>query len=83
MEKNIITLKTDIQKLYWDYITVKVAEYVEKEKTGRLVIDFQKGNINSIQDQLIIAGVTVTNYEISKSKSVETLTEDRITTIIK
>jgi hypothetical protein len=39
---------------------------MDKSLTGRLVIDFQKGCINSLQDQQIIAGVSALNFGLDK-----------------
>lgn len=55
-------LEDKLQEEYKTYITERSNEYMEKKLTGRLVIDFSKGKIQSIQDQAIVAGVSMLMY---------------------
>lgn len=66
MERFNNKLENKLQKTYWEYIVKRGKEYMDKSLTGRLVIDFQKGCINSLQDQQIIAGVSALNFGLDK-----------------
>ena len=59
-------LENKLQETYWEFIVKRGKEYMDKSLTGRLVIDFQKGIVNSIQDQQIIAGVSALNFGLDK-----------------
>lgn len=61
-----LKLENKLQETYWEYIVKRSNEYIEKNLTGRLVIDFQKGVINSLQDQQIVAGVSALNFGLDK-----------------
>ena len=52
------SIRTELQEAYWEFIKKRSEEYRDRKLTGRLVIDFQKGSINSIFDQAVIAGVS-------------------------
>jgi len=67
-EPNGFRLENELQKTYWDYVIRCSKEYMEKQLTGRLVIDFQKGIINSIQNQEVIAGQSVLFYNLNRLK---------------
>jgi len=66
MDRFTILLNDDLQRAYWDYILNQCAEYINVGRTGRLIIDFQKGKINSVQNQEIFAGLTIIEYELQK-----------------
>lgn len=58
-----ISLKNKLQDKYVQLILARVMKARQDFETTRLVIDIQKGNINSLQDQNIIAGATaLENY---------------------
>lgn len=59
-------LESKLQETYWEFIVKRGKEYMDKNLTGRIVIDFQKGNINSLQDQQIIAGVSALSFGLEK-----------------
>lgn len=61
-----ITIQEELQNKYWEYILSRSNEYFKNKLTGRLIIDFQKGEINSLQDQQIIAGVSALNFGIDR-----------------
>ena len=66
--ESIIEEKTNLlQQRYWDYFVKRSNEYKLNGLTGRLVIDFQKGVINGVQDQAIIAGASVVGFYIDKT----------------
>lgn len=56
---------TDMERLYWVYIKLRLKELIENKLTNRLVIDIQRGVINDIQDQQIIAGASQLVYNIT------------------
>lgn len=61
-----IELENLLQNTYWKYVVERSKEYVKFDLTGRLVIDFQKGTINSIQDQQIVAGTSALIFGLQK-----------------
>ena len=60
MEKGsgVDDIKTELQEVYWEFIKKRADEYKNQQLTGRIVIDFQKGSVNSIFDQAVIAGIS-------------------------
>jgi len=61
-----IGIENKLQDIYLEYLDKRTVEIREKSLTTRLVIDFRKGVINSIQDQSIIAGVSSLNFYSNK-----------------
>ena len=59
-------IKTELQLAYWEFIKKRAEEYQNRQLTGRLVIDFQKGKINSIFDQGVIAGASALYFYMEK-----------------
>jgi len=61
-----IGIKRQLQDIYLEYLAKRTVEIKEKHLTTRLVIDFRRGVINSIQDQAIIAGISSVDFYSSK-----------------
>lgn len=61
-----MNIKDELQDMYWQLIKTRADEYIDKQLTGRLVIDFQKGRINSVFDQAVIAGVSAVLFYQNK-----------------
>lgn len=66
MERNSIQIKKELQDVYWEFLEKRAIEYKSKGLTGRLVIDFRKGIINSIFDQSVVAGVSALSFYTEK-----------------
>jgi hypothetical protein len=59
-------IKTELQDVYWQFIKKRAEEYGKRQLTGRLVIDFQKGKVNSIFDQAVVAGASSVLFYLDK-----------------
>lgn len=59
-------LVTNEQKAYWQFLVVRMGEYLENGFKGRIVIDIQAKRINSIADQALIAGLTQISFYTNK-----------------
>lgn len=57
--RGISIAEQNLQELYWKYAIAKWNECVDKKTTNRLVIQFDRGIVTSIQSQEIITGVSV------------------------
>ena len=66
MDRHDRGIKQELQDTYWKFIKKRADEYMDKTLTGRLVIDFQKGRINSVFDQSVIAGASAVNFYMDK-----------------
>lgn len=53
--------KKKLQERYVQLVLARILKANENFETTRLVVDIQKGHINSLQDQNIIAGMTSLN----------------------
>ncbi len=58
--------ESDLQNLYFAFAQKRTLEYIEKNLTGRIIIDIQKGFINSVLDQQIVAGVSALAFGFEK-----------------
>lgn len=60
-------IKSELEKLYWDYMKARWKECMDKRLKVRLVIDFNNGQVMSIQNQEILAGATLISYALDNS----------------
>lgn len=59
-------LKRSIQDTSLQYIQARSKEYVDKQLSGRLVLEFHGGKISQIYDQPIIKGISQLAYYLDK-----------------
>lgn len=73
MEENIgMNIKNELQDMYWQLIKTRADEYMNKQLTGKLIVDFQKGRINAIIDNSVIAGVSAVLFYQNKLLDTQT-----------
>lgn len=58
------------QRIYLDYLAVKIKDAMEHKLSVRVIIDFKQGIVNSIQEQLIWAGVSSMTHAIERTELV-------------
>lgn len=61
-----------LQIKYKEYFLAKWNEAIEKGLKVRLVVDFNKGAVTNIQDQVIIAGSSVLDFYAKKMLDIST-----------
>lgn len=61
-----IIAEQKLEDTSWEYVKLRAKEIKEGNLTVRLVLDFQKGQLNAIQDQAIIAGSSTFNLYMDK-----------------
>lgn len=66
MERITKELKDELQKTYWELAEAYAIDTIRKSGTARIIIDIQKGRINSVQNQQIVSGASLVNYEQDK-----------------
>lgn len=61
-----VKYESRLEQLQWQYINIKSGEIKDKKLTTRLVLDFQNGVLNTIQEQSIIAGASNLSYFLDR-----------------
>lgn len=59
-------LKGEEDKLQWKYVVTRLCEYMEGGFSGRLVINIQRGRIDTLHNQEVISGITQTLHYLHK-----------------
>ncbi len=62
-----LKLKNELQESLWKFIKTRTGEYIENNLSGRLVIDFRKGDITQVFDNAVIAGSTVVDFYLDEN----------------
>lgn len=61
-----IKYENQIEQLSWNYIKLRSQEIKKQKLTVRLVLDFQKGVLGTVQDQAIVSGVSSLSLYLDK-----------------